>query len=55
MQVRRPRLNERKEKYYSKETAVVKFITQRESGSAQGFLLQGRAREDGKISVKEGR
>ena len=55
MQLGRSRLDTRRKKYYSMGSAVVEKVTQRESGSVQGFVFQGTAREDREISVNEGR
>ena len=54
MQVGRCSLATRRKKRHSKGSAVVQHATQKESGSAQGCVFQGRAREDGEISAKEG-
>ena len=53
MQLRRPRVDTKK--CHSKGSAVVEQVTQGETGSAQGFVCQGTAREDREVSVKEGR
>ena len=55
VQLGRLRLDTRRKTCHSKGSVMVQCTTQKESGSAQGFWFQGRAREESEISVKEER
>ena len=46
------KLEMRKKKSQSKGSVVVQEVTQRESGSAHGFVFQGTASEGGETSVR---
>ena len=44
----------RRKEFLSQGSAVVQRVPQKESGAAQGFVCQGRARQDAEPSAEEG-